>query len=511
MNKIARIQTSKLKSTQMTKARASRGSDSAAMVAAMKRSQAVIEFDLDGTILDANENFLSAMGYDLSEIKGRHHSIFVDPSYRDSREYREFWRRLGEGEFQANEFKRFGKGGREIWIQASYNPLMRPNGSVYKVVKFAVDITSAKLKSIQDSARIAAIDRTQAVISFELDGTIIDANQNFLSTMGYRLDEIRGKRHGMFVDPTYRESSEYRDFWAKLNKGEYASGTFKRFGKGGKEIWIQGSYNPIFDNDGRPVSVVKFANNITDSVELANQIKVIVEAVSAASTELQASAETLDSNAKESKELATTVASASGQLSAAILEISRQIVKTQEVSGYALEESNKAKQEVSGLSDATAKISNVVELINEIAEQTNLLALNATIEAARAGEAGKGFAVVASEVKTLANQTAKATQEISAQIEGIQKATGSVVSANTSIGTTIADISSMASSVSAAVEEQSSATQNVASNISSVSESTIEAERITEDVGKAASELAEFATKLNSQVGEYLRKLGVLS
>ncbi|MEN3351502.1 MAG: methyl-accepting chemotaxis protein [Bradyrhizobium sp.] len=235
-----------------------------AQAAAISKSQAVIEFKFDGTIVTANENFLKAMGYTLDEIKGKHHSMFIEPAARDSHEYREFWASLNRGEFQAAQYKRVAKGGREIWIQASYNPMMDSSGKPMGVIKFAIDITQQKIHSMEDAGKIAAIGRAQAVIEFDMDGTIVTANENFLGAMGYSLAEIQGKHHGMFVVPAERESAAYREFWAGLNRGEFEAGEFKRLGKGAKEIWILASYNPILDERGRPFKVVKFATDVTD-------------------------------------------------------------------------------------------------------------------------------------------------------------------------------------------------------------------------------------------------------
>ena len=195
-----------------------------AMLQAIGKAQAVIEFELDGTIITANENFLKTMGYTLEEIKGKHHSMFVEPGYRNSAEYQNFWATLGRGEYQAAEYKRIAKGGREVCIQASYNPILDRSGKPIKVVKFATDITEQKLRNADYSGQIDAIGKSQAVIEFNLDGTIITANENFLNAMGYTLDEIKGKHHSMFVDPAYRESAEYKDFWAQLGRGEYPGG-----------------------------------------------------------------------------------------------------------------------------------------------------------------------------------------------------------------------------------------------------------------------------------------------
>jgi PAS domain S-box-containing protein len=232
-------------------------------IAAIGKSQATIEFKMDGTIVTANDNFLNAMGYSLDEVKGKNHSMFVEDAYRQSGEYREFWAKLNRGEYQAAEFKRFGKGGKEIWIQASYNPIMDPNGKPFKVVKYATDVTKQKLTNADYQGQIAAIDKSQATIEFKMDGTIVTANDNFLNATGYKLDEVKGRNHSMFVDEAYRQSSEYREFWAKLNRGEYQAAEYKRLGKGGKEIWIQASYNPIMDINGKPVKVVKYATDIT--------------------------------------------------------------------------------------------------------------------------------------------------------------------------------------------------------------------------------------------------------
>jgi methyl-accepting chemotaxis protein len=235
-----------------------------AQAAAIDRSQAVIEFKLDGTIVTANANFLSAMGYPLDEIKGRHHSMFVDPAERETAGYREFWARLNRGEFQAAQYKRFTKGGREIWIQASYNPILDGSGKPTGVIKFATDITAQKIHSMEDAGKIAAISRAQAVIEFNMDGTIVTANENFLNAMGYSLPEIQSKHHSMFVTPEDRASAPYRQFWDRLNRGQFEAGEYKRLGKGGKEIWILATYNPILDEAGKPLKVVKFATDVTE-------------------------------------------------------------------------------------------------------------------------------------------------------------------------------------------------------------------------------------------------------
>jgi methyl-accepting chemotaxis protein len=234
-----------------------------AQAAAISKSQAVIEFNLDGTIITANQNFLSALGYSLEEIKGKHHSMFVEPSARDGNDYREFWARLNRGEFQAAQYKRIAKGGREVWIQASYNPILDAKGKPIRVIKFATDITAQKIQGMEDAGKIAAMGRAQAVIEFNMDGTIVTANNNFLNAMGYSLPEVQGKHHSMFVTPADRDSGAYREFWATLNRGEFQSAEYKRIGKGGKEVWILATYNPILNEAGKPFKVVKFATDVT--------------------------------------------------------------------------------------------------------------------------------------------------------------------------------------------------------------------------------------------------------
>ncbi|MFN8063505.1 MAG: methyl-accepting chemotaxis protein [Vicinamibacterales bacterium] len=260
--------------------------DLRAQIEALDRSMATIEFDLDGTVLTANDNFLGLLGYTLDEVKGRSHSMFVDPSFRESDAYRQFWSALRRGEFQAAEYKRVGKGGKEVWIQASYNPIFGPDRKPYKVIKFATDVTKRKLDDANMRGQVAAIGRSQAVIEFGMDGTIHFANDNFLKALGYTLDEVKGRHHSMFVEPSYKSSSEYREFWAALNRGEFQAAEYKRIGKGGKEVWIQASYNPILDMDGRPFKVVKYATDTTPQVEakheLNRKVAAILEVVNAA-------------------------------------------------------------------------------------------------------------------------------------------------------------------------------------------------------------------------------------
>jgi len=244
-----------------------------AVSAALNRVQAVIEFDLQGRILHANDNFLQTVGYRLDEIQGQHHRMFCEADYSASAAYRDFWAKLGRGEFDAGEYKRIGKGGREVWIRASYNPVFDANGVTYKVIKFATDITADRGRQAEFEGKVRAMDLAQAVIEFNLDGTVIAANDNFLKTLGYSLDDIRGKHHRLFCEPEYAASQTYHDFWAKLNRGEFDAGRYKRIGRGGREIWIQATYNPILDANGRPYKVVKFATDITQQVELEASVK----------------------------------------------------------------------------------------------------------------------------------------------------------------------------------------------------------------------------------------------
>ena len=239
--------------------------DLLAIYEALDKVQAIVEFDLDGTVVSANENFLGIFGYELDEVVGKHHRIFCDSSYAESDAYTAFWKKLGRGEFHAAEFKRLAKGGKEVWLRASYNPVLDEDGEPVRVVKFATEVTQSKLKTAEFEGKVRAIDRAQAVIEFDLEGTILTANENFLGTFGYGLDEIVGKHHRIFCEPDYAESPEYTEFWKKLARGDYESGEFKRLAKGGREIWLQASYNPILDVDGRPIKIVKFASDATQS------------------------------------------------------------------------------------------------------------------------------------------------------------------------------------------------------------------------------------------------------
>ncbi|MDH6262772.1 PAS domain-containing methyl-accepting chemotaxis protein [Bradyrhizobium sp. BR13661] len=412
----------------------------ASKIAAIGRAQAVIEFKLDGTIVTANENFCNALGYSLAEIQGKHHSMFVAPAERDGAAYREFWAKLNRGEYQAGEFKRIGKGGREVWILASYNPLLDEDGKPFGVVKFATDVTTEKLKSADSAGQIAAIDKAQAVIEFNMDGTIITANENFLHTVGYSLAEIKGKHHSMFVEPSERDGAGYREFWAALNRGQYQAAEYKRIGKGGKEVYIQASYNPIMDLNGKPFKVVKYATDTTKQVlvRMGNErVRGMMESVAAGSEELNAS----------------------------VREISEAMTKSRETASSAVDQVAAADAQAQRLTEAAQAMSGIVELINNITGQINLLALNATIESARAGEAGRGFAVVASEVKSLANQAKQATDKIGAEIGSLNGISGDVVSALSSIKQAINNVSEYVTSTAAAIEEQSTVTNEMSTSM----------------------------------------------
>jgi methyl-accepting chemotaxis protein len=405
----------------------------AAQAQAISRAQAVIEFKMDGTVVTANENFLRALAYTLPEIVGKHHSMFVVAGERDRAAYREFWAKLNRGEYDAAEYKRIGKGGKEVWILASYNPVIDQNGKPVKVVKFATDITAQKLRNADLAGQIAAIAKSQAVIEFNMDGSIITANDNFLKALGYTLHEIQNKHHSMFVDPDERGGAGYREFWAALNRGEFQSGEFKRIGKGGKDVWIQATYNPILDMNGKPFKVVKYAADTTTQVIARLQ-------------------------GEKVSNMMGQVAAGAEELNASVREISEAMSKSKETAATAVDQVEGADQQAQRLSAAAESMRSIVQLIGDITGQINLLALNATIESARAGEAGRGFAVVAAEVKNLANQAKQATDKIEQEIGNLNGISGDVVSALNTIKKAIQNVSEYVTSTAAAVEEQSAVT-----------------------------------------------------
>ncbi|ODT71060.1 MAG: chemotaxis protein [Pelagibacterium sp. SCN 63-23] len=448
------------------------GAGSAAKLAAILGSQACIEFELDGTIIGANNNFLAAMGYELAEIRGRHHSMFCDPEYVASGAYKTFWADLAKGRAQSAAFRRLGKGGREIWIQASYNPVLDRSGKPVGVIKVASDISAQKQKAADHEGQIAAISRVQAVIEFDLDGNIRGANENFLATLGYRLEEIVGKHHSLFCDPDYVRSPAYRQFWDRLREGQFEAAEFQRFGKGGKEVWIQASYNPVLDASGKPVKVVKFATDITERkraegiidaltaslarmaegdlggrIETAftgqyeqlrqafnlslGQLETIVSGLRQASRALHTATGEILSGANDLSERTTRQAATIEETSASLEQLSANVTDNAGRAGTA---SDKARlvsrnateggtvmgavtEAMAAIETSSAKISNIIGMIDDIAFQTNLLALNASVEAARAGEAGKGFAVVAVEVRRLAQSAAVASNDVKSLIE----------------------------------------------------------------------------------------------
>jgi methyl-accepting chemotaxis protein len=469
--------------------------EAAATLKALDKSQAIIEFRLDGTIITANANFLDALGYTLAEVQGKHHGMFVEPRYRESAEYRQFWERLNRGEYQAAQFKRIGKGGREVWIEATYNPILDGNGKPFKVVKFATDVTRQKAESSELKGQVEAIDKSQAVVSFALDGTVLAANDKFLAALGYTLAEVKGRHHSMFVEPAYRESAEYRAFWAALNRGEYQAGQFKRIGKGGREVWIEASYNPILDPNGKPFKVVKFATNITAQIETLDSLKQLIDRnfgeIDRAIERTSGQAGLATGAVQTASGTVQTLAASAEELASSVREIANMMVQSKTATDAAAGQAASAGQATERLVETSSAMGGIIAVIRNIAGQINLLALNATIESARAGEAGKGFAVVAGEVKSLARQAADATNKIATEIERLQVVSGEVVAALGTINKSIDAIREFAAGTASAVEEQSVVTQQMSSGMQTTAATVVAINDNMTEISAAVAQVAD--------------------
>ena len=371
-----------------------------AVLTALERSTAVIELSLDGQVLAVNDNFCNTVGYSALELVGQPHRLLCPEDFAASRDYAAFWDRLRRGEFFRGTIQRRHKSGRDIWLEATYNPVLDSSGRVSKVVKFATDVTEQITEAARQKALVQAIERSMAVIEFSVDGTVQRANDNFLQTMGYSASEVVGRHHRQFCSPEVANSPEYGNFWARLGRGEFFTGQFARRDRQGREVWLEASYNPVFGPDGRILKVVKFASDVTAQVQRHQAER------QGTATAYEVAQETRDIARDGEAIILQTVAKM--QSIAAIVEQSAGLVNA--------------------LGEQTTRITSIVNTIKEIADQTNLLALNAAIEAARAGETGRGFAVVADEVRKLAERTSTATVEIEQKIAGIQTETVEVVS-----------------------------------------------------------------------------------
>lgn len=530
-------------------------------MAALSRSQAMIWFEPDGTIIHANENFCAALQYKVKEIAGKHHRIFCDEQITGAAEYGKFWQDLAAGKFQRGQFRRRKKDGSDIWIEASYNPILQ-NGKVVRVVKIASDITAVKVAAIEDEHRLIAIDQSQAIIEFDRTGKVLKANENFLKTMNYGLNEIVGQHHKMFCDEAYVRSLDYEQFWQRLQGGEFIVDKFVRFGKGGRKVWIQAAYTPVFNNEGKVYKVIKVATDITSRMSSVEKIGIAIgrlatgdltvdlserldpaldqirldlnlalRAMDETISGIQQSAEALSSNAKVINSVSHDIARSAEKQAASLeetaaalseltntvsdsssraVEAKRLVAETRngaEVSGHIVQDATTAMAKIE---DSSKEISKIIGVIDEIAFQTNLLALNAGVEAARAGEAGKGFAVVAQEVRELAQRSANAAKDIKGLISASGTAVGHGVSLVNKTGLAlqqivqqVQDVDLNVAAISQSSREQATGITEISTAINMLDQATQRNAATVEEANAAAQSLASESQALYDLIARF--------
>lgn len=409
-----------------------------ALIQSIINNVAIIRFDPNGNILDVNDLFLGVVGYQKEEVLSQHHKIFCDPLYVKTSDYKNFWESLRAGHSKTGTFKRITKSGKITWLEASYFPIKDENGAVTGVFKIAADVTKDQQRIRDLEAAYGALNRSMAIIEFEPDGTIINANDNFLSAVGYSITEIAGKHHRLFCfDRFYQENPK---FWDEIGSGRFFTGQFERKNASGQSIWLEASYNPVFDENNQVIKVIKFASDITDRV---NQRENVLRA-----------AEIWASTSEE-----TTQITENG------VQLLRSSVKK---SALILQDVSDTSSFIEQLNEESKNIEKIVSTISDIAEQTNLLALNAAIEAARAGEQGRGFAVVADEVRKLASRTSISTQEITEVVKQNQQLTKNVTQKMHNVKSGVIDNNEQLTAVSDVMGEILQGAEEVSRSVSSL-------------------------------------------